>query len=101
MIVGDGEPRPLQAAGHQLAQKGRPARLGLRLGDLDADHLPPTALMHREGDHQSLGANVARVSDLQVLGVEPQVGVGALQGAGAESLDLLVELAADAGDLVL
>ena len=101
MVVRDGELDPAQAAGAQLAQEGGPAGFGLRLGDLDADHLTPPALVHREGDHQRLGVDVARVSDLEVLGVQPQVGVGALQGAGAEGLDLAVELAADAGDLVL
>jgi hypothetical protein len=39
VVVGDAEPHPLQSAGAQLAQEGRPAGLGLGLGDLDADHL--------------------------------------------------------------
>jgi hypothetical protein len=41
------------------------------------------------------------VPDLEVLGVEPQVGIGALQGPGSEGLDLAVELAADPRDLIL
>jgi hypothetical protein len=44
---------------------------------------------------------VAPVPHLQVLGVEPEVGVGALERAGPERLDLLVELPADPRDLVL
>lgn len=101
VVVGDGRPHPFQAAGAQVAQEGGPSRLGLRLGDLDPDHLAPTALVHGEGDHQCLRMDVTPVPHLQVLGIEPEVGEPALRGSGAEGLDLLVELAADAGDLVL
>ncbi len=59
MIVGDGKPDPAQATGAQLAQEGGPAGFGLRLGDLDPDHLAATGLVHREGDHQRLGVDVA------------------------------------------
>jgi hypothetical protein len=101
VVVGDAEPHTSKAPGAQLAQEGRPTCLGLRLGDLDADHLAPTALMDGEGDHQRLGVDVTAVPHLQVLGVEPEVGELALQGSGPEGLDLVVELPADAGDLVL
>jgi hypothetical protein len=40
-------------------------------------------------------------SDLEVLGVEPQVGEGAFKRAAAEGLDALVELAAERRDAVL
>lgn len=101
VVVGDGKLDSAQAAGTQLTQEGGPAGFGLRLGDLDADHLAPAGLVHSEGDHQRLGVDVASIPDLEVLGVEPQVGVGALQWAGAEGFDLAVELAADPRDLVL
>ena len=44
---------------------------------------------------------MAPVTHLQVLGVEPEVGIFTLEGSGAEGLDLLVELAADPRYLVL
>jgi len=81
VVVGDRQSHPFQAPGPQLAQERRPARLGLGLGDLDADHLPATALVHGEGDHQRLGVDVAAISHLQVLGVEPEVGITHPPGA--------------------
>jgi len=50
--------------------------------------------VHGVGDHQRLGDDAAAVSDLEVLGVEPQVGVGALQRPRAELLDVLVKVTA-------
>jgi len=39
------------------------------------------------GDDQRLGANMAPATDLEVLGVEPQVGKVALKRPGAKRLD--------------
>lgn len=95
VVVGDGQPHALEAPGPQLAQEGGPTGRGLRLGDLDADHLPAPGPVHREGDHQRLRVDVAPVSDLQVLGIQPEIRELSLQGPGTEGLDLVVELAAD------
>ena len=43
------------------------------------------------GDEQRLGAHVPAGTDLDVLGVKPQVRIGALQRALAKHLDLLIQ----------
>jgi hypothetical protein len=43
------------------------------------------------GDHQRLGHHAAAITDLEVLGVQPQVRIGALKRPGPELLDVLVE----------
>jgi hypothetical protein len=60
------------------------------------DHLAPTRLVHAVRDHQALAHDAAAVSDLLHLGVEPDVGVAALERPAAEGLDLLVKADADA-----
>jgi hypothetical protein len=50
--------------------------------------------VHAIGDDQGLGQHAAAVADLDVLGVQPQIPVGALQRPSAELLDMLVELTA-------
>ena len=74
------------------AQELDPEGLGLDLADVDPDHLAAARLVDGVGDDQRLGAHVAAVADLELLGVQPQVGVGALQRPLAEGVDLLVEL---------
>src|SRR5665648_1208895 len=64
----------------------------------NADHLAAAVLMHRVGDHERLGAHLAGLPDLLGLGVQPEVGVAALQGALPEEVDLLVERLAQAAD---
>jgi hypothetical protein len=53
------------------------------------------------GDHQRLGDHAAVVAHLDVLGVQPQVGVGALQRTLTEQLDLLIQCPAHLRDAVL
>ena len=53
------------------------------------------------GDDQGLGDDAASVADFDVLGVEPEVRVGALEWTLAELLDVLIELATQAADAVL
>ncbi len=91
VLVGDAEPDTLEAALAQRAQEGDPEGLGLDLADVEADHLAPARLMHRVGDHERLRIDVAAISDLDHLGVEPEVGVLVLERSIAKRLDLLVE----------
>jgi hypothetical protein len=101
VVVADGELDAVQAAGAQPAQKLGPERLGLDLAEVDADDLAPTALVDRVGDHQRLGDHAAVIAHLELLGVEPQVRVGALKRPGAERLDLLVQRPAQGRHAVL
>ena len=57
--------------------------------------------MDAVGDHQGLVAHPTRLTDPLDLGVQPQVGVGALEWPLAEHLDLGVQPAAQPGDLAL
>jgi hypothetical protein len=68
---------------------------------VQADHLPAAALVHAVGDHQRLVAHPAGLADPLHLGVQPQVGIGALQRPLAEDPDLLIQAPAQPGDLVL
>ena len=78
MLVGDREAHAVQAALFQGAQELGPERAGLDLADIEADHLPHPGLVYRVGDHHRLGNDPAVVADLDLLGVEPQVGVRTL-----------------------
>jgi hypothetical protein len=57
--------------------------------------------VHGVGDDKALGPHAAALADSLDLGVEPPLGVGALERALAEGAHLLVEAAAQSGDVVL
>ncbi len=99
--VGDAQPDAGQAAGPQAAQKLPPEHFGLALADIEAEHLAPAGLVDGVGEHQALLPHAAGLADPLDLRVEPQIGVGALQGALAERRDLLVQAATQPADLVL
>ena len=101
VLIGDREAHPVQAARLQRAQELDPERAGLDLADIQADHLPHPGLVHRVGDHHRLGNDPAVVADLDLLGVQPQVGVGALQRPLPEQLDLLIQRPAQRRHAVL
>ena len=90
--------RPRRA---QRAQELAPERLGLDLADVEADHLAAAGLVHAVGDHQRLRDHVRAVAHLLLLGVQPQIRVGALQRPLPERRHLLVQAPAQPADLVL
>ena len=79
VLIGDRQAHTVESALLQPAQELDLERARLDLADIQADHLAHPGLVHRIGDEQRLGHNAAVVTDLDVLGVEPQVRVGALQ----------------------
>jgi hypothetical protein len=99
--VGDAQPDPGQPAGAQAAQELAPERAGLGLADVQADDLAAAGLVHAIGDHQRLLAHPAGLADAFDLGVHPQVRIPALQRPFPERSDLLVQAAAQPGDLIL
>ena len=99
--VGDASLTPSRPRARKRPQELAPERLGLGLAHVQADDLAAAGLVHAVGDHQRLVAHPARLADPLDLGVQPQVRVGALQGPLAEDPDLLVQAAAQPGDLVL
>ena len=90
---------PGQAARDERTHELGPERLGLGLADVDAEDLAPARLVHAVGDHDRLADHAAAVADLLDLGVQPQVGVVALERPLPEGLDLLVQQRADPGHL--
>ena len=98
MGVGDAELHPGEAAGPQASQELAPEGLGLGLADVDADDLAAPRLVHAVGDDERLVTHAAGLAHALHLGVEPEVGVGALEGALAEEAHLLVEAGAEAAD---
>ena len=89
--VGDRQLHAGQAASDEPAQELGPEGLRVALADVERDHLAPARLVHAVGDHEALAHDAPAVSDLLDLRVEPEVGIAALERAGAERLDLLVE----------
>lgn len=87
----------------RLVLRGRapPVSLGLALAGIEPDHLSVARLVHCVGEDEALPDHPSSISDLLDLGVEPQVGIAALERPLPEGLDLLVEPLADARDLGL
>ena len=84
MGVGDAQPDALEPPSPQRAEELAPEGLGLRLADIDADDLPPAGLVDAVGDHQGLLTNPTGLADPFHFGVQPQVGIAALQRPLAE-----------------
>src|SRR6266540_1114294 len=84
LLVGDAEAHSLQAAAAEVAQQLDPEGLRLDLAEVESDHLAPTALVDGIGDHERLRADVTAVSDLDLLGVQPEIRVVALERPLAE-----------------
>jgi hypothetical protein len=99
VLIGDHQLDAMQAAGHQRSEELPPEGPGLGRADIERDHLAVAGLVDRIGDHQRLAAHPpVGIAHLLHLGVEPQVGVAALQRPLAEGHHLLVEGGAHARD---
>ncbi len=91
MVVADHKPQAAQSAGSEAAEEVGPERLGLDLADVQADDLAVPGFGDGVGDDEGFADDATVVSDLDVLGVEPEVGVGRLEWALTELLDVVVE----------
>jgi hypothetical protein len=78
MIVRHGQLYAGEPAFLQASDELGPETAGLDLADIDADHLADAGLMHRVGNDDGLGHHTALVTNLDVLGIEPQIRIGAL-----------------------
>jgi site-specific DNA recombinase len=101
MRVGDDQLDAPQPAPCQGAQEVQPE--GLRLGGADghAEHLASAVAIDADRDGDGDRDDAPGLADLHVGGVEPQVGPVALDRAGEEVADPLVDLGAEAADLAL
>ena len=91
MGVRDHQLHAHKTAPHQAAQELPPQCLGLGRAHVQADDLPLAGLIHAVGDHQRPMLDPAAGPDLLHLGVQPQIGVGDLQGPLPERGDLLIQ----------
>ena len=57
--IGDDELHSAQAALDQVAKEAAPEGLGLRLADVEGDHLPIAGLVHPVGEHEALAHDPA------------------------------------------
>ena len=94
VVVGDHQLDAGEAAVLERAEEVEPEGFGLGAADLHAEHLAVAVGVggddHGDRDDPSAGA------DLDVSGVEPEVGPVALERAGEERLDPGVDVLAEA-----
>ena len=88
--VGDDELDAAQAAPRQLPEEGGPEGLGLRRTDIHAQHFAPAIGIDADGDDDGDRHDAAGLADLQVGGVDPQIGPVALDRPVEERLHLAV-----------
>ena len=95
MRVGGDQPNPGQAAGGQVTQERQPAGAVFGGGDVHAKDLPVAVGVHAGRDQGVHVDRAAAFADLEHQRVGGDEGVRAgVQRAGAECLDLRVEVAA-------
>ena len=82
------------AAAGELAQELGPDRLGLGSADLHAQNLAPAVGIDADRDDDRDGDDAATAADLQVGGVDPEVGPVTLDGPLEERLHPAVDLLA-------
>ena len=98
VVVGDHQLHAAQPAPGQRAQELSPEGLGLRRADRHAQDLTPALVVdghshgHRDRDDGP---------HLHISRIQPQIGPVALQRSIKEAVDLIVDLAAQPGDLAL
>ncbi len=87
MIVGDDQASAAQAAICERAQEFVPEDLRLAGLDGDAQNLAAAVQVDRHGHDGGDAHDPAEAADLDVGGVEPEVGPFAFQGAAQERVD--------------
>ena len=101
VVVGDHQLHAAQPAPSEGAQELGPEGLGLRRADRHAQDLTPALVVdghshgHRDRDDAS------GLAHLHISRIQPQIGPVALQRSIEEAVDLIVDLAAQPGDLAL
>ena len=89
------------AASRQFVQEFRLHRLYLGRAYLHAQHLEPAVGVDADGDDQSDRENAATETSLQVGGVNSKIRPFSLDWTSEERFDLVIDLIAESGDLVL
>jgi hypothetical protein len=103
VVVADDEPDTGETTLHEAAHEARPGRaLVVARGELESEDAPLPAGGHPDRDEGGHRDHATTLADLEVRGVEPEVGVAlTAEWSGPEGLDLGVEGGALAADLAL
>src|SRR5215472_466734 len=83
------------------SREAEPEGGSLGRAEPEPDDLAPSVLVDRGGDYRRDRDHPTAVADLEVGGVEPQIGPFALDASAEEGTDPLVDLLAQLGDLAL
>ncbi|MNL24735.1 hypothetical protein D3C87_1461830 [compost metagenome] len=97
MRIGDGELDAAQSPPGQLSKKLGPDRLGFGRADFHAEHLASAVGVDADGDDDGDRDDATAAPDLEVGGIDPEVGPFAFDGPVEEGLHLLVDLLAQPG----
>ena len=101
MGIGDRELHSAQASPGQLAQEFCPDWLSLGCADLHPKHLASTVGVHTHGDDDGNGDDAAAATNLEVGGIDPQIGPFPFDGSVEEGLHLVIDLFAQPRHLAL
>ena len=101
VVVGDHQLHAAQAAAGEAAQEPGPEGLGLGRADRHAEDLAPALVVDRDRDGHRDRYDAPGLAHLQIGRIQPEIGPVTLQRPVEEALDLVVDLAAQPGDLAL
>ncbi len=101
MRIGDHQLDATQAAAPQAAQEVGPECFCLRRADRHAKDLPPAVGVDAGGDRDGDADNTASLTHLDVSCIEPEIRPIAFQRALKKAVDLVIDLAAQAGHRAL
>ena len=101
MVVGDHQLHAAQPAPDEAAQELGPEGLGLRRADRHAEHLTPALVVDRDRYGYRHRDDASGLANLHIGRIQPEIGPLALQRPVEEALYLVVDLAAQPGDLAL
>jgi hypothetical protein len=101
MRIRDDKFHPAQPSSGQLAEELSPDCFGLGRADLHAQHFTPAVGIDADGNDDRDRDDAPAAPDLQVGGVDPEIGPFPFDGPVEEGFDLVVDLFAEPGHLAL
>ena len=101
VVVGDHQLHAAQAAPGGAAQELGPEGLGLGRADRHAQDLAPSLVVDRDHDCHRDRYDAPGLAHLHIGRIQPEIGPVALQRPVEKAADLVVDLAAQPGDLAL
>ena len=99
--IRDDQANALEPSSHKATEKREPKLVCLGRAHVKAQHLALPGSRHPHGDDRGHVHHAMVLPYLDRLGIQPQVGVLALQGAVPETLHLFVQFRTKPGDFTL